>query len=184
MSKTKSRLFLLFLFFVCALPLALSYFTYYVWKPERRMNYGELLDLRKLPAINLITLDGKPLGAGALGGKWVLMQIDRSSCDEGCQNRLYAMRQSRLAMGVKKEKLETLWLIADQGQPADRLLQQPQGMRIARGEAAYEASFPVPSQGRIFLLDPSGRLVLRYPENPDPARMIRDLARLLDVKKM
>lgn len=184
MSQTKSRLFLLFLFLVCALPLALSYLTYYVWKPERRMNYGELLDMRKLPTTNLITLDGKPLSADVLGGKWVLLQIDRSSCDENCQHRLYAMRQSRLAMGVKKEKLETLWLIADQGPPADQLLQQTQGMKIAHAEAAYEASLPVPVQGRIFLLDPDGRLVLRYPENPDPARMIRDLARLLDVKKM
>ncbi len=184
MSQTKSRLFLLFLFLVCALPLALSYFTYYVWKPERRMNYGELLDLRKLPATSVVTLDGKPLGADVLSGKWVLVLMDPGSCDDQCQHRLYVMRQSRFAMGIKKESLEALWLVADQSQPAEPLLLQMQGMRIGRATASYNESFPVPSQSRIFLLDRSGRLVLRYPENPDPARMIRDLARLLDVKKM
>ncbi len=184
MSQTKSRLFLLFLFLVCALPLALSYFTYYGWKPERRMNYGELLDLRQLPATSVLTLDGKPLGADALSGKWVLVLMDPGSCNDQCQHRLYAMRQSRFAMGIKKESLEALWLVADQSQPAEPLLLQMQGMRVGRATASYNESFPGPSLGRIFLLDPSGRLVLRYPENPDPARMIRDLARLLDVKKM
>ena len=184
MSKTKSRLFLLFLFIVCALPLALSYFTYYVWQPQRKMNYGELLDLRKPPVANLVTLDGKPLAAGALGGKWVLMQIDRGSCDEACQHRLYAMRQARLAMGIKQEKLETLWLIADAGRPTEQLQRQYQGMWFAHAAAAYEQAFPPPAEGRIFLLDPNGSLLVRYPEHPDPARMIRDLARLLDVKRM
>ena len=184
MSQTKSRLFLLFLFLVCALPLALSYFTYYVWKPERRMNYGELLDLRQLPATSVLTFDGKLLGADALRGKWVLVLMDPGSCNDQCQHRLYVMRQSRLAMGIKKESLEALWLVTDQSQPAEPLLLQMQGMRVGRATASYNELFPGPSQGRIFLLDPAGRLVLRYPENPDPARMIRDLARLLDVKKM
>lgn len=184
MSQTKSRLFLLFLFLVCALPLALSYFTYYVWKPERRMNYGELLDLRQLPATSVLTLDAKLLGADALSGKWALVLLDPGSCNDQCQHRLYVMRQSRLAMGIKKESLEALWLVTDQSQPAEPLLLQMQGMRVGRATASYNELFPGPSQGRIFLLDPAGRLVLRYPENPDPARMIRDLARLLDVKKM
>ena len=184
MTRTKSRLFLLFLFAVCALPLALSYFAYYVWKPEQRMNYGELLNLRKAPLAGLVTLEGTPLDANGLSGKWVLVLFDRSSCNDDCQRRLYVMRQSRLAMGVKKGKLETLWLIPDAAQPAETLLQQTRGMRIARTGASYGQAFPSPTESRIFLLDPNGNLVLRYPEEPEPARMIRDLARLLDVKRM
>jgi cytochrome oxidase Cu insertion factor (SCO1/SenC/PrrC family) len=184
MTQTKSRLFLLFLFAVCALPLILSYAAYYVWPPERRMNYGELLDMRVVQLTGMIALDGKPFVDADANGKWLLLLIEPGACGDDCQRLMYAMRQTRLAMGVKRAGLETLWLVADNTQPSDHVLAQLQGMHVARADASTVALLPAPAQGRIFLLDPSGRLVLRYPASPEPARMVRDLARLLDVKKI
>ena len=164
--------------------MVLSYLTYYVWKPQQRMNYGELLDLRKTPPADFVGLDGARLKTGELSGKWLLVLFDQSSCKIDCQQRLYSMRQSRLAMREKRDKVATLWLVTDAGQPADMVLQQFREVGMARAGAEYEGMFPSPAMGRIFLLDPKGNQVLRYPENPEPAKMIRDLARLLDVKRM
>ena len=43
----------------------------------------------------------------------MLLQIDRSACDAGCQNKLYAMRQARLAQGKNMERIERVWLVTD-----------------------------------------------------------------------
>ena len=181
MTQTRQRLFLLFLALVCALPLALSYLTYYVWKPERTMNYGEMMDMRSVP---LPTEWLQAPRQDVLQGKWVLLQIGSGQCPAACEARLYAMRQLRLAMGVKQGKIAMLWAVDDAQAPPPALLAQHPDLVLARRPDVWAAVLPQPDANRIYLVDPSGRLVLRYPEQPDPARMIRDVARLLDVKRM
>lgn len=181
MTQTKQRLFLLFLAAVCALPMVLSYLMYYVWKPERTMNYGEMMDMRSVP---LPTEWLQASRQEALQGKWVLLQISSSQCPAACEARLYAMRQLRLAMGVKQGKVAMLWALDDAQSPSSALLAQHPDLILARRPNIWSTVLPQPDHNRIYLVDPLGRLVLRYPEQPDPARMIRDVARLLDVKRM
>lgn len=180
MNLTRQRLFLLFLAAVCALPLILSYATYYWWKPERRMNYGELMDMRSVPP-PVTWLNGT---VAPPQGKWKLFLVSTGECGEACERHLYAMRQTRQSMGVKKEKLEVLWLVADPKEVRQEILTRYPELKVAKTPEAYAATLPQPAAGRIYLVDPDGRLVLRYPEQLEPARMIRDLARLLDVKRM
>jgi hypothetical protein len=180
MNLTRQRLFLIFLAAVCALPLVLSYATYYWWKPERRMNYGELMDMRSVPP-PVTWLNGT---TAPHQGKWTLFLVGTGECAESCERYLYAMRQTRQSMGVKKEKLEVLWLVADPKEVRQDLLGRYPELKVAKTPDAYASILPQPAAGRIYLVDPDGRLVLRYPEQLEPARMIRDLARLLDVKRM
>ena len=180
MTLTRQRLFLLFLAAVCALPLILSYATYYLWKPERRMNYGELMDMRPVPP-PVTWLNGTKAPPQ---GKWILFLVGTGECGELCERHLYAMRQTRQSMGVKKEKLEVLWLVADPKDVSAEVLARYPELKVAKIPDVYASTLPQPAAGRIFVVDPYGRLVLRYPEQLEPARMIRDLARLLDVKRM
>ena len=182
--KTKARLYVLFIFLACAAPVALSLFTYYVWKPEKRMNYGELLTASPISCVNLKTTTGEPFDEKAVKGKWVLLLVDDFNCTAACGKRLYAMRQSVLAMEIKKEKLAQVWMTAPVGNPdGDLTAQYPRTVLLA-SDAEWLQKLPQPSVGRILLIDPNGVPVLRYPEMPEPARMMKDLGRLLDVKRM
>lgn len=169
--KLKARLFVLFIFGVCAAPVVLSLFAYYVWKPETRMNHGELLQSR-------------PLSSYSFQGKWLLLLIDDAGCTAGCERRLYAMRQTALAMAIKQDKLAQAWLIDPTETPKSELLARYPRTHLLRSGATWLQQLPQPTAGRIFLIDPNGLPVLRYAENPDPARMMKDLGRLLDVKRM
>ena len=40
-------------------------------------------------------------------------------------------------------------------------------------------SFPGNAPDHIYLIDPFGNLMMRFPRDPDPSRMIKDLQRLL-----
>ena len=182
--KLKARLFVLLIFVACAAPVALSLLTYYVWKPEKRMNYGELLRAEPLSFAELKSSAGTALAGKPFQGKWVLLLIDQPGCADACERRLYAMRQTALAMEIKRDKLAQAWMIEPVGAPKSELLAQYPRTNLLAGDAVWLQQLPQPSAGRIFLIDPNGLPVLRYPENPEPVRMMKDLGRLLDVKRM
>ena len=175
--KFKARLFVLLIFFACAAPVAMSLVTYYVWKPEKRMNYGELLQANP-------SAETSPLPNNPYQGKWVMLLIDEPGCPAACEKRLYAMRQTALAMEVKKDKLAQLWVISPAGPPKAELLAQYPHTDLLVHDLSWLPKLPEPVAGRIFLLDPNGVPVLRYPEDPDVKRMMKDLGRLLDVNRM
>lgn len=175
--KLKARLYVLLIFFACAAPVALSVLTYYVWKPEKRMNYGELLQTTSSPA-------STPSASNPYQGKWVMLLVDAPECTAACEKRLYAMRQTALAMVMKKDKLAQVWAITPAGPPRAELLAQYPETTLLVHELAWLPKLPEPVAGHIFLLDPNGAPVLRYPPDPDVKRMMKDLGRLLDVKRM
>jgi hypothetical protein len=60
-------------------------------------------------------------------------------------------------------------------------------MRIARAAGSpVLAEFPAERSAvdHIYLVDPLGNLMLRFPANPDPQRMLKDLARLLKASRV
>ena len=174
--KLKARLYVLLIFFACAAPVALSLLTYYVWKPEKRMNYGELLQTSTSAPV--------PNGKNPYQGKWVMLLVDEPGCPTACEKRLYAMRQTALAMVMKKDKLAQVWVIAPAGPPKAELLAQYPQTNLLVHDLAWLPKLLEPVAGHIFLLDPNGVPVLRYPADPDAKRMMKDLGRLLDVKRM
>jgi hypothetical protein len=139
--------------------------------PGKTANYGTLLAPR-------------PLAVGALAqlrGKWVLVQLDGGACASACERKHYAMRQVRRAQGREMRRVERLWIVTDAAAPRVELLAAIEGTHIAPGGGALAAQFPAeraPSE-HIYLVDPLGNLMLRFPADPDPARMVKDLQRLL-----
>ena len=172
---------------ICVLPIVASYVLYMGWRPEGRMNHGELLETRLLPVTVLSDLAGKSLSTESLRGKWLLVTIQPPSCDERCQRKLYFMRQVRTTQGENMERIERLWLINGPGTPDAKLLAEHAGLRVARvQDPAWLSAFPVKSEAaeHIYLIDPLGNLVLRYGDDLDPKGMIKDLTRLLKVSRI
>ena len=54
-----------------------------------------------------------------------------------------------------------------------------EGGHIARASTEFERVFPGSVGEHIYLVDPLGNLMMRYPAEPDPSRVIKDLERLL-----
>jgi hypothetical protein len=177
---------LLAVLMVCAAPLILSYLTYYVIKPTGRTNYGTLIDPRSrpIPSMNSTTLDGKPETLGQYAGKWVMLRAGGGECLEACQKQLFAMRQWRLMQGKNMDRVERVWLVTDE-QPLDTLtLRQYDGMHMLRAPSdTVQNWLPVEPGGRasdhIYLIDPLGNLMMRFPLDPDPRKVYKDIAKLL-----
>jgi cytochrome oxidase Cu insertion factor (SCO1/SenC/PrrC family) len=157
---------------VCAAPVVLAWLTYqYRWGAGKSGNYGELIPPRPVAG---------PLAP--LRGKWVLVTFDAAACDAACEKKLYIVRQVRRAQGKGAERIERLWVVTDAERPRLHLLAAIEGSRIAN-DSDFGKSFPGKTREHIYLVDPLGNLMLRFPSDPDPARVIKDLERLLKASR-
>jgi len=171
---------------VCAAPIIASYLTYYVIKPQGRNNYGELIDPRDhpMPDLGSRALDGAPASLADYRGKWIMVQVDGGECSQPCRDKLFMMRQLRLMQGKDMERIERVWLITD-GAPLDTvLMREYDGTDMLRVDAArLRAWLPVEAgsamEAHLFLVDPRGHLMMRFPAQPDPGKIKKDMTKLL-----
>jgi cytochrome oxidase Cu insertion factor (SCO1/SenC/PrrC family) len=186
-SGRHSNLTLWIIFAVCVAPFLGSFVAYLYWKPAGQVNYGELLQVAPLPEALLKLADGRAFSLAELKGRWVLVSVDSGACDEYCRKKLYFMRQVRLTQGKDMQRVERLWLITD-GEPVPPdVAQGVEGTWLARaGASGLPGALPAERRpaDHIYLLDPLGNVVLRYPRDPDPSRMKKDLTRLLKTSRV
>lgn len=177
---------------ICASPLIASYLTYYVIKPEGRTNYGALIDPRAYPipaTLGTYSLDGKPLSLGDYKGKWVMLQVSDADCQESCRKRLHDMRQLRLAQGKDMDRIERVWLITDDRPLETMLMREYDGMHMLRVRPdALKAWLPAEtgtaSADHIYMIDPLGNLMMRFPKDADPNKMKKDISKLLKASRV
>jgi len=182
----RSRATLWLILALCLAPVLASYIAFYFWQPSEHVNYGELLEPHLLPDAQLRRADGTPFHWGELKGKWVLVTIDSGRCDAYCRQKLVYMRQVRLAQGKDAGRIERAWLITDEAAPDAALIASHVGIVLLRAAGSeFLARFPAERSraDHVYVVDPLGNLMMRYPRNADPRRMLKDVARLLRHSK-
>ncbi len=168
-----------------ALPVVAGYVAYFFdLAPGTTANYGTLVPPKPLPDFALEGMDGRQFRFSELRGKWVLVQFDSGACSEYCERKLYFMRQVRKALGKNTPRVERVWLVTDAQAPSPRLLQAIEGTRLAlTAGSPIAGEFPAERAAaeHVYLIDPNGNLMMRFPRDPDPSRMLKDLQRLMKV---
>ncbi len=172
---------------LCIAPFVAALIAYYYWQPQGGMNYGDLIPARPLIDPPLRHLDERVVRLSELKGKWILLQLDEAHCAAACRAKLYNMRQVRLAQGREMERVERVWLILDDAPLETLLMREYDGTRMLRASGSpLPAEFPAAGDVRdhVYVIDPLGNLMLRFPKNADPARMNKDLVRLLKASRI
>jgi cytochrome oxidase Cu insertion factor (SCO1/SenC/PrrC family) len=185
--RRRGRRVALLILALCAAPTVAAWLAYFVWQPQSRTNYGELIEPRSLSDPELRRLDGDAFRLSQLRGKWVLLQVDSGACGEPCRRKLVYMRQARLALGKDADRIERVWLLDDAAVPEPALLREHDGLKVARPARGLLLA-ELPSSGNpagyIYVVDPQGTLMLRFPGEPDARRMLKDLVRLLRASRI
>jgi hypothetical protein len=185
-AKRSSRAALWLIIALTAAPVVASYLMFYVWPPEDTVNYGVLIEPRPLPDAPLAGAGGAPFRLSQLRGKWVLVSVDTGRCEAYCESKLLYMRQLRLTQGKNMDRIERLWLVSDDAPPRSAQALAAEGTRIGRADAELLRAFPAPASAadHIYVVDPLGNLMMRFPRDPEPRLMIKDLARLLKASQV
>ena len=132
-------------------------------------------------------------------GRWLLVRVGSSDCDAACEKQLWLMRQLRLTTGRDRDRVERLWLVSDTGAPSAQTLADYAGTWVVATTPELLSSWPLEqsaaTQGsaagaaasatsHLWLIDPLGNLMMRFPTDPDPAKMKKDLLKLLKASRV
>ena len=187
--KVPWKLYLIII--LCFAPMVLSYFTYYILKPTSKTNYGTLLDPRlyPIPNLNKEPKINKVSSFELFKGKWILFQVDKANCNDSCQKKLYYMRQLRLTQGKEKDRIIRLWLITDDNSVDSKLSQRYKGTEVYKiDQKKLKKWLPVDPGNQIYdhiyMVDPLGNLIMRFPKNPDANLIKKDIYRLLKASRI
>jgi hypothetical protein len=202
--KKRSMLPLYLLLAVCIAPVVASYAAYYLITPSGKTNYGDLVspqrDVTAFEVQPVVLADPireqrvlpvkKPVSAmAAWRGRWVMVVAQPSACAEKCQDQLYKIRQVRLTTGKHRLRVERLWLLPDSGQPDEKVLAAHKGLWVARSDpSTLSEMLPAQDGGsvsqHIYLIDPLGNLMMRFPVDADANRMKKDINKLLKASRI
>ena len=187
--QRRGRLKMLLILLICAMPVLASYFTYYVVRPEGKGTaYSDLIDPLPLPAATAVDLQGRAVPLPSLKGQWLLVVVGPAGrCAEACEKRLFLQRQLREMTGRERDRIDKLWLVTDDAPVPPALaaaLAATPAMHVLRAPREQVAGWLKPEAGRaledhLYLVDPRGDWMLRAPAEPDPAKLKRDIDRLL-----
>ena len=181
---------------VCAAPVVASYFTYFVLRPQARTNYSELVvPTRPMPSsLPLVELAGVASAPLSLRGQWLVVVVAGGACDSRCERHLWLQRQLHEALGAEKDRVDKLWLIDDNAAPRRETLAAIAATRdvrdaftpttVLRTDRAALGQWLAPAPGQaledhLYLVDPRGDWMMRVPVDADPARLKRDVDKLL-----
>ena len=163
------------------------------WQPGRQMNHGELLASADRPLLQLRENDLQKISGNAtlapavhadsaILGRWLLALAVPAECAADCLAQLQLARQVQVSLNKDMGRLRRA-LIGPQldDQPTLAIAQQRwPDLVIARPSPAGWQTLASPDgAAHLVLIDPEGRLVLRYPLTPDAKGVRRDVERLL-----
>jgi hypothetical protein len=193
----RGRWMMLLILLVCAAPVIASYVAYFGVRPEGRTNYSELIvPPRPLPsALPLRDLAGAAVAPSSLRGQWLVVVVAGGACDARCERQLWLQRQLHAALGGQNDRVDKLWLVDDDASPRAQTLQAIAATGDAPGRPFAAATVlrtpraellgwlaPAPGQAiedHLYIVDPRGEWMMRAPSAADPARLKKDLDRLL-----
>jgi hypothetical protein len=183
--RRRGRLTALALLAVALAPVVAAVVAYLFWNPAS-VNYGELIPPQPISDVRGTTADGRPFALSDLKGRWVLLHAAGGRCDEPCVKQHFILRQVRLMQNRHMERIERVWLVPDDAALDARLVEAYAGMHVVRVNSGALKRFPAEGDVRrhIYLVDPLGNLMMRFPADPDPKGMHRDLGRLLRASRV
>ena len=186
-SRTTGRLQLILIGLVFIGPLIVSFIVYFggVWKPENRSINGVLLEEPSLLPDDPFS---DAISTSSFRKKWSLIHITRGACDEACRESLYATRQVRQALNRDKDRVQRV--LCDIGAAADKefLKKEHPGLFVVSDEypacSVFLELIAGTSVSDVFLADPLGNLILRFPPDTGMRGIHRDLKKLLRVSRI
>lgn len=175
-------------------PLAAAWIVYFAapdWRPTGQVNHGELVDPPvALPDLALAGPDGEPLIDSPLRQRWTLIYVDGSGCGEACRQTLFDTYQVRYLLHRDLDRVRRILLYT--GAPPDPafVAEQHPDLLVADAAAvdapALLAALPASAAAgdAVYLVDPLGNLMMRFPRTGTWQDMHKDLKKLLKLSRI
>ncbi len=179
--RRSGRLQLIMLLVLVIGPMLLATAMFYgrFWIPEGRSYHGEMIGGRDSLA---------QLGVPFVAGKgWQLLVSAPQDCVEDCQQLIYLARQIHIGLGREASRANHgLAVSTPLPTELDERLENeyPQLQRYALDPSAYRRVAGDAPGPQLWIVDPLGNLVLRYPPDAKGKDILNDLRQLLKISNI
>lgn len=157
-------------------------------------NNGELISpVRPLENHLLKDISNKDVWFSSFKGKWLIIMIGDSSCNQICQSNMYKMRQIRKAVGQDRQRVDRIFFLNDDKTMGDfnQKIKEYPGMHIIKNNGDEYDRFlsgllinNKKMMNRIYIIDPLGNFMMAYQQDSAAEHILDDLRRLLKVSKL
>ena len=161
--------------------------------PLEQLELGEIKRASAAESEN----EGAPFNHDSLRGIWTMFYAPQGHCDEACEKNIYHMRQVRLALNHRMDRVQRVLLVSEPGQVSEELVKEHPGLRVLQGtneqyqamlgkisEALAAAEGDFEDKDAIYLIDPFANLMMRFPADLPPKSMLKDIKHLLKVSRI
>ncbi|NIP15419.1 MAG: hypothetical protein GWM88_12150 [Pseudomonadales bacterium] len=173
----RGRRQLVVILLVAGLSLAGAYLVFFVassgglWGTT---NNGEFVEpTTTIDSLNLLDVAG---GTVAADGHWWLWTVAPDGCGEQCRFAVERLRQVHALLNKNASRVRRALITSE------ALTEPPVGLNVSDLERL--AGWPVGLASGIYIVDPIGNLVLRYPLSDAGEPVLEDLKRLLKVSQI
>lgn len=174
-------------------PVALALLFFYGprdWLPRGGAAHGDLIDPTiQAPIGALPTPGGAQTASDWFRDRWSLIYVQSGGCGAPCLDRLNRLNQVRLRLGRDSDRVR-LVLLVDGPTPETPQIAGVPGLVVAGLDGAAGrrwldalAAWPLDA-GAVFVADPLGNLLLRYPSDVEQTGLLEDLERLLEISSI
>ena len=172
---------------VCAFPMVASWLLYFYpgLLPNRQVNNGELIQPAVvLPPVIFQTVENQSLMASDFQGFWTLMTLGGDNCGDICRQHIHDFRQIRLALGKDMYHIQRLLVLtqAEQGDEFYEFLDNYKGLHIVTDRSHIFEDIlhnSGESLDAVYLIDPMGKIMMRYSPEVPASDILEDMQRLL-----
>ena len=189
--KSKARIILLGVALIFIIPIFVSWYLVFFTdfkKEDGGTQKGEIIS----PVISLGELevyDIKNDAVSSINDKWTLVFFVESECNQFCEDKLYEVRQIRLALGKDRDKVDRL-LVSRKIQSWEAFSYSFNGQKYIDPKSKdYERlvkkfeEYPKFDTSGTYLIDPFGFLMMKYKLDANPMGTIKDIERLIRNQK-
>lgn len=192
-ADNRKKLIIIVAWFFIPLAIAVSWYKLLPeeYRPSSMTNNGELLDpVFTLAPFTHQTLKGDTFGNRDIEKVWTLVHFIEGECDERCSKSLYGTRQMRISFGKDIDRVNRVAILYTQVQsesnqkmwashPDLQVLMATEngiGEQIEKNVEDFNRA-----ENAVFLLDPLGNVVMRFPASLDVKLMKKDIRKLLKL---
>ena len=183
--KLGPRAKLLLIAAIFLLPIVASLLVYRFGAVQPTANYGELIAPTTVTSQQFGLASGGQFSFDHVRGRWAMVASDSGACPAACVEKLTTLRQVRLALGRNAARVERVFVVDDLKRPDAAAMQPFEGTVVALTPAGMSLPLSAANdRAHIYLVDPNGNVMLRWPAAADRKRMLKDLERLLKASQI
>lgn len=156
------------------------------WRPAGTRNHGEMLDPPgDLRGVVPRRLDGSAYAWAPAARTWRIALAPSAACTTECEKLAHDLDTVWQLTGRDADRVDVLWICPATACTPVAGAPPPATLQLLQDDARLRAALPRVDDPRgvpVYVVDPNGFVILRYPPGFDPAGLRADLARLLKLK--